>query len=82
MITKTLSKANRIGIAYSGTWENEGHSVSYMENPNDKSQMKIIEVIRRNGASSRATSMMKIVSLDEAIISQDKLIKFGYRKMN
>ena len=83
MTARTL-KANITGIVLTGTWECEGHTISFTEVKNDKNKMKIVEVMRGNSWQSqkRNWSMIKEISLDEAIEEQNKLIKYGYRRIN
>ena len=71
---------NRI---YNGQYENEGHSVTFTE-AEETNEMKITEVMRGNTWQTlgRNWSMTKNVSLTEAIEEQDKLIKYGYQRMN
>ena len=77
---KTTS--NITGIVLSGVWENEGHTVSFIEAEGD--EMKITEVMQGNSWQTlgRNWSMTKKVSITEAIEEQDKLIKYGYQRMN
>ena len=80
-MTRSL-KGNITGIVLTGVWENEGHSVSFIETENN--EMKITEVMRGNTWQTlgRNWSMTKNVSLTEAIEEQEKLIKYGYQRMN
>ena len=75
-------KSNVTGIVLTGVWENEGHTVSFIEAENNK--MKITEVMRGNTWQKLGHnwSMTKKVSITEAIEEQDKLIKYGYQRMN
>ena len=77
---KTTS--NITGIVLTGVWENEGHSVTFTEVEAD--EMKITEVMHGNTWQTlgRNWSMTKKVSITEAIEEQDKLIKYGYQRMN
>ena len=77
---KTAS--NITGIVLTGIWENEGHSVTFTESEGD--EMEIIEVNRGNSWQTlgRNWSMTKKVSITEAIEEQEKLIKYGYTRMN
>ena len=78
---KTAS--NITGIVLTGVWENEGHSVTFTE-AEETNEMKITEVMRGNTWQTlgRNWSMTKKVSITEAIEEQDKLIKYGYARMN
>ena len=80
-MTRSL-KGNITGIVLTGVWENEGHSVTFTEVEAD--EMKITEVMHGNTWQTlgRNWSMTKNVSLTEAIEEQDKLIKYGYTRMN
>ena len=77
---KTTS--NITGIVLTGVWENEGHSVTFTEAEAD--EMKITEVMHGNTWQTlgRNWSMTKKVYITEAIEEQDKLIKYGYKRMN
>ena len=77
---KTTS--NITGIVLTGVWENEGHTVSFIEAKNN--EMKITEVMHGNTwqTHGRNWSMEKIVSLTDAIEEQEKLIKYGYLRTN
>ena len=80
-MTRSL-KGNITGIVITGVWENEGHSVMFTEAEGD--EMKITEVMRGNTwrTLGKNWSMTKKVSITEAIEEQDKLIKYGYQRMN
>ena len=69
------------GIVLTGIWTNEGHSVTFTE---DGPEMKITEVMRGNTWQTlgRNWSLTRRVSLTEAIEEQEKLIKYGYERMN
>ena len=77
---KTAS--NITGIVLTGIWENEGHSVTFTEAKGN--EFKITEVMRGNTWQTlgRNWSMTRKVSITEAIEEQDKLIKYGYARMN
>tara|TARA_B100000809_G_C14690932_1_gene370504 strand:+ start:67 stop:312 length:246 start_codon:yes stop_codon:yes gene_type:complete len=81
-MTKSLKVIS--GIVLTGVWECEGHTVMFTESDKNKSEMKITESMRGNtwNTIGRNWSMTKKVSITEAIEEQDKLIKFGYQKMN
>ena len=87
MAAKTL-KANIKGIVITGTWVNEGHTVTFTEHNEEgiviPNEMVISESMRGNTWQTlgRNWSMIKTVSIDEAITEQDKLIKYGYTRMN
>ena len=64
------------GFVYTGTWEHEGHSVSFK--PKDESIT--ISESQQSGKLSRNFS--RTVPLKEGIAEQDQLIKWGYRKIS
>ena len=76
-------KGNITGIVITGVWESEGHSVTFTE-AEESNEMKITEVMRGNTWQKLGHnwSMTKKVSITEAIEEQDKLIKYGYQRMN
>ena len=80
-MTRSL-KGNITGIVLTGVWENEGHSVSFIETENN--EMKITEVMRGNTWQTlgRNWSTSRRVSIIEAIEEQEKLIKYGYQRIN
>ena len=71
------------GILITGVWESEGHTVMFTETE-EKGEMKITETMRGNTwqTMGRNWSMTKKVSIDDAVQEQDKLIKYGYQRMN
>ena len=77
-------KGNITGIVLTGTWMSEGHSVTFTENKKDKNEMIISEFMRGNTWQTlgRNWSLTRRVSLTEAIEEQEKLIKYGYERMN
>ena len=83
MATRSL-KGNINGIVLTGTWISEGHSVTFKENKEDKNEMIISEFMRGNTWQKLGHnwSMTRKVSINEAIEEQDKLIKYGYARMN
>jgi|ETNmetMinimDraft_2_1059921.scaffolds.fasta_scaffold502002_2 hypothetical protein len=77
------NKAKITGIAISGAFELEGHSVIFTT-AKDKEQIKITESMRGNTWQTlgRNWSMTRYVPITEAIEEQDKLIKYGYLRTN
>lgn len=75
-------RANVTGVVIDGTFINEGHTVTFQSNEDDKNEMSISESMRGNTWQTlgRNWSMIRTVSVDEAITEQDKLIKFGYTR--
>ena len=80
----TAIKGSKItGIVLTGAWENEGHTVTFTDIKGGD-EMKITETMRGSTwqTQGRNWSMTKNVSTAEAIEEQDKLIKYGYLRMN
>ena len=73
----TAVKINNQGLVYSGSYECEGHNVSFIILTGDR--VKIIEVNRAHGIT---TSAERIEILDQAIEYQDRLIHLGYDKVS
>jgi len=73
----TALKSNNHGLVYSGSYECEGHNVSFIILTGDR--VKIIEV---NRASGHFYSSERIETLDYAIEKQDRLIQLGYDKVS
>ena len=73
----TAVKINNQGLVYSGSYECEGHNVSFIILTGDR--VKIIEV-NTAGRSTNSTEQTK--TLEQAIEYQDKLIKLGYDKVS
>jgi|TARA_B100000809_G_scaffold217690_1_gene223987 hypothetical protein len=73
----TAVKINNQGLVYSGSYECEGHNVSFIILTGDR--VKIIEV---NTAGRNTTSTERTEFLENAIEYQDKLIKLGYDKVS
>ncbi len=73
----TAVKINNQGLVYSGSYECEGHNVSFIILTGDR--VKIIEVSTAGG-STNSTEQTK--TLEQAIEYQDKLIKLGYDKVS
>ena len=68
---------NENGLVYTGTWECEGHIVTFQ--PKDDS-ITISESQQYGKRSSRSFS--RIVPLEEGIRKQDQLINWGYRRIS
>ena len=75
-MTTTLKSNNR-GLIYSGSYECEGHNVSFILLTGDR--VKIIEV---NTAGGKTGSTDRTEVLDQAIEYQDRLIHLGYDKVS
>ena len=73
----TAMKSNKQGLVYSGSYECEGHNVSFIIVTGER--VKIIEV---NTAGGFTTSSDNITPLAEAIEYQDRLIQLGYDKVS
>jgi|TARA_B110000263_G_scaffold149186_1_gene129440 hypothetical protein len=73
----TAMKSNNRGLIYSGSYECEGHNVSFIILTGDR--VKIIEV---NTAGGFTNSTDQIKTLDQAIEYQDRLIQLGYDKVS
>ena len=69
--------SNKQGLVYSGSYECEGHNVSFIILTGER--VKLIEV---NTAGGITTSTNRIETLDEAIEYQDRLIQLGYDKVS
>jgi len=70
-------KSNHHGLVYNGSYECEGHNVSFIILTGDR--VKILEV---NTAQGNTTSTERTESLDDAIEIQDRLIQLGYDKVS
>ena len=72
------------GLVLTGVWINEGHSVTFTVNEEDKDEMKVTELMRGNSWQQigRNWSTTRNISISEAIEEQDRLIKHGYMRMN
>ena len=73
----TTMKSNDHGLVYSGSYECEGHNVSFIILTGER--VKLIEV---NTAGGFTTSTNRIETLNEAIEYQDRLIQLGYDKVS
>ena len=73
----TALRSSDEGLVYSGSYECEGHNVSFIILTGDR--VKIIEV---NTAGRNTTSTERTEFLENAIEYQDKLIKLGYDKVS
>lgn len=70
-------KSNNHGLVYSGSYECEGHNVSFLILTGDR--VKILEV---NTAQGHTRSTEHTETLDHAIDYQDRLIHLGYDKVS
>jgi Zn-finger domain-containing protein len=65
------------GVVFSGTWESEGHKVSFLIL--EDNTVQITESMMRD---KKNWSNTKRIEIDEAIKRQDKLINMGYTRGN
>ena len=73
----TALSINKSGLIYSGSYECEGHNVSFIILTGDR--VKIIEV---NTAGRNTTSTERTEFLENAIEYQERLIRSGYDKVS
>ena len=73
----TAVKINNQGLVYSGSYECEGHNVTFIMLTGER--VKIIEV---NTAHGNTTSTDQLYTLEQAIEYQDRLIQLGYDKVS
>ncbi len=80
---KTI-KGKITGIAITGAFELEGHSVILQTWKNDETQIKIRESYRGNSWQTHGKnwSTSRVVPTYDAIEEQEKLLKHGYQRMN
>jgi hypothetical protein len=78
------NKTKITGIALTGSFENEGHSVIFTISESNKDKIKIRESFLGNSwqTHGRNWSTEKTVSLIDAIEEQEKLIKYRYQRTN
>lgn len=65
-------------LAYTGTWQNEGHTVTFAPIKNNSITIVELTHIPFGGAKSFSTT----VPLEEGIKKQEQLIKWQYRKIS
>ena len=65
-------------LAYTGTWQNEGHTVTFAPIKNNSITIVELTHIPYGGAKSFSTT----VPLEEGIKKQEQLIKWQYRKIS
>ena len=68
---------NDHGLVYTGTWESEGHVVTFV--PKEDS-ITISELLQSSFKGSKSFS--RTVPLEEGIKKQNQLIKWGYRRVS
>ena len=73
----TAMKSNNQGLLYSGSYECEGHNVSFIILTGER--VKIFEI---NTAGGLTTSTDEIKTLGQAIEYQERLIQLGYDKVS
>tara|TARA_B100001250_G_C19764738_1_gene774185 strand:- start:85 stop:288 length:204 start_codon:yes stop_codon:yes gene_type:complete len=64
-------------VCYSGTWESEGHSITYVINDDDT-----VNIEESFESGFRKSNITNVISLDEAIKDQQRYIKLGYDKIS
>ena len=65
-------------LAYTGTWQNEGHTVTFAPIKNNSITIVELTYIPFGGAKS----FSRTVSFEDGIKEQNKLIKWQYRKIS
>ena len=80
---KTI-KGKITGIALSGSFELEGHAVIFTISDNNENMMKIRESFLGNSWQTHGKnwSTSRVVTAYDAIEEQEKLLKYGYQRMN
>ena len=68
---------NDHGLVYTGTWESEGHVVTFV--PKEDS-ITISELLQSSFKGSKSFS--RTVPLEEGIKKQNQLIKWGYKRVS
>jgi len=73
---------NNTGSVCSGTWSSEGHSITFVLL--DDGHVSIVEAFRGDSWKrvGRNWSTNRKVELDEAIKEQNKIVKYGYKKVD
>ena len=65
------------GLIFSGTWKCEGHTISFAVLANNR--VKVVESIERD---KKVKSFTKRMSIDEAVLLQEKHISLGYKRIS
>ncbi len=65
------------GLIFSGTWKCEGHTISFNVLANNK--VRVVESIERD---KKVKSFAKRMSIDEAVLLQEKHISLGYKRIS
>ena len=65
------------GLIFSGTWKCEGHTISFAVLANNK--VRVVESIERD---KKVKSFAKRMSIDEAVLLQEKHISLGYKRIS
>jgi len=65
------------GLIFSGTWECEGHTISFAVLADNR--VKVVESIERD---KKVKSFTKRMSIDEAVLLQEKHISLGYKRIS
>tara|TARA_B100000131_G_C18118689_1_gene612097 strand:+ start:1773 stop:1979 length:207 start_codon:yes stop_codon:yes gene_type:complete len=64
-------------VLYSGTWESEGHSITYVINDDDT-----VNIEETFESGFRKSNITNVLTLDDAIEDQIRYIKLGYDKIS
>ena len=67
------------GLIFSGTWECEGHIISFNVLANNR--VKVVESIEKDNPKE-IKSFSKRMSIDEAVLVQEKYISLGYTRIS
>lgn len=65
------------GLIFSGTWKCEGHTISFAVLADNR--VKVVESIERD---KKVKSFTKRMSIDEAVLLQEKHISLGYKRIS
>ncbi len=64
-------------LCYAGTWESEGHSITYVINDDDT-----VNIEETFESGFRKSNITTVITLDDAIEEQQRYIKLGYDKIS
>jgi len=64
-------------VLYSGTWDSEGHSITYVINDDDT-----VNIEETFESGFRKLKITDVITLDHAIENQLRYIKLGYDKIS
>ena len=65
------------GLIFSGTWKCEGHTISFAVLADNR--VKVVESIEQ---ARKVKSFAKRMSIDEAVLIQEKYISLGYTRIS